>query len=69
MYILGFNCYGHDAAAALVKDGELVGFVEEERFLRRKHVPDFPINSMRWANTRCLGVGGNAGKSGKRGSR
>ena len=34
MYILGFDCYGHDAAAAIVKDGELLGFVEEERYLR-----------------------------------
>ena len=48
MHILGFDCYGHDAAAAIVRDGELVGFVEEERYLRRKHIADFPINAMRW---------------------
>ncbi len=48
MHILGFNCYGHDAAAAIVRDGELIGFVEEERYLRRKHAPEFPINSIRW---------------------
>lgn len=48
MYILGFDCYGHDAAAAIIRDGEMIGFVEEERFLRRKHVLDFPINAMRW---------------------
>ena len=29
MYILGIDCYGHDSAAALLKDGEIIG---EERF-------------------------------------
>ncbi len=48
MHILGFDCYGHDAAAAIVRDGELLGFVEEERFLRTKHTAEFPIHSMRW---------------------
>ncbi|NLX14307.1 MAG: carbamoyl transferase [Phycisphaerales bacterium] len=48
MYILGFDCYGHDAAAAIIKDGDLLGFVEEERFLRCKHTPDFPIHAMQW---------------------
>ena len=48
MYILGFDCYGHDAAAAIVRNGEMLGFVEEERFLRTKHTPEFPINAMRW---------------------
>jgi carbamoyltransferase len=48
MYILGFDCYGHDAAAALLKDGKLVAAVEEERFVRKKHTPEYPINAMRW---------------------
>lgn len=48
MYILGFNCYAHDAAAAIMADGQLLGLVEEERFLRRKHVGDFPVNAIRW---------------------
>ena len=48
MDILGFDCYGHDSAAALVRDGQLLGLVEEERFLRRKHVSDFPKNSILW---------------------
>ncbi len=48
MHILGFNCYAHDAAAAIMRDGEFLGLVEEERFLRRKHVGDFPIHSIRW---------------------
>jgi len=29
--------YGHDAAAALVRDGQIVAVVEEERLIRRKH--------------------------------
>jgi carbamoyltransferase len=48
MHILGFDCYGHDSAAAIVRDGEMLGLVEEERFLQKKHVADFPIHSIRW---------------------
>ncbi|MAE67432.1 MAG: carbamoyl transferase [Phycisphaeraceae bacterium] len=48
MHILGFDCYGHDSAAAIVRDGEMLGLVEEERFLRRKHVADFPRHSIEW---------------------
>ncbi|MBH07203.1 MAG: carbamoyltransferase [Phycisphaeraceae bacterium] len=48
MHILGFDCYGHDAAAAIMRDGKLLGLVEEERFLRQKHVASFPIHSIRW---------------------
>ncbi|AYF72974.1 carbamoyltransferase [Nocardia yunnanensis] len=39
---------GHDAAAALLIDGELVAAVEEERFNRDKKTTDFPIHSVRW---------------------
>ncbi len=48
MHILGFDCYGHDSAAAIVRDGQMLGLVEEERFLRRKHTADFPEHSIRW---------------------
>ena len=37
MYILGLSCFYHDAAAALIRDGELVAAAEEERFSRKKH--------------------------------
>jgi carbamoyltransferase len=40
MYVLGINSYYHDSAAALVKDGELIVAVEEERFNRIKHSPN-----------------------------
>ena len=42
MNILGLNAFHGDAAAALVKDGELVAAVEEERFRRIKHWAGFP---------------------------
>lgn len=42
MNILGFNCYGHDSAAALVVDDEVVFAVEEERLNRKKHFGGVP---------------------------
>jgi carbamoyltransferase len=42
MNILGINAYHGDASVALVKDGELVGAMEEERLNRRKHCAGFP---------------------------
>jgi carbamoyltransferase len=42
MYVLGISCFYHDAAAALLKDGQLVAAVQEERFSRVKHDPGFP---------------------------
>jgi carbamoyltransferase len=42
MYILGLNAYHPDSAAALVRDGQLVAAVEEERFKRIKHWSGFP---------------------------
>ena len=41
-YILGISAYAHDASAALLKDGEIVMFVEEERLSRVKHTTAFP---------------------------
>ncbi|MAG07266.1 hypothetical protein CMI46_00425 [Candidatus Pacearchaeota archaeon] len=48
MYILGISCYYHDSAATLIKDGEIVAAVEEERFTRKKHDTSFPINSIQY---------------------
>jgi carbamoyltransferase len=42
MNILGINAYHGDASVALVRDGELVGALEEERLNRRKHCAGFP---------------------------
>ena len=41
MYVLGISRV-HDAAAALVRDGEIIAFAEEERFTRVKHDGRFP---------------------------
>jgi carbamoyltransferase len=42
MYILGINAYHGDAAAAIIRDGQLIAAVEEERFNRIKHCAGFP---------------------------
>jgi carbamoyltransferase len=54
MYILGINAYHGDAAAAIVKDGELVAAAEEERFNRIKHCAGFPAQAVRY----CLEAAG-----------
>ena len=48
MYILGINCFLHDASAALLKDGQLVAASEEERFTRTKHDGGLPVNSIKF---------------------
>lgn len=48
MYILGISCYYQDAAACLLRDGEVVAAAEEERFTRIKHDSSFPINSIKF---------------------
>ena len=54
MYILGINAYHGDAAAAIVRDGELLAAVEEERFNRIKHCAGFPAESIKY----CLRAAG-----------
>ena len=49
--ILGISAYYHDAAAALVCDGEIAAAAHEERFTRKKNDSDFP----RQAIAACLG--------------
>ncbi len=41
-HVLGLSAYYHDAAAALLRDGEIVAAAQEERFTRKKNDPDFP---------------------------
>ena len=57
MDILGISCYYHDAAAALLRDGQLVAAAEEERFSRVKHDYGFPRNAIEF----CLETGGISG--------
>jgi carbamoyltransferase len=54
MRILGISCFYHDAAAALLEDGELIAAAEEERFSRKKHDSDFPRLAIRY----CLDTAG-----------
>ncbi len=48
MNILGISCFYHDSAACLVRDGDIVGAVQEERFTRKKHDFNFPSNAVTW---------------------
>jgi carbamoyltransferase len=44
--ILGISAFYHDSAATLIVGGKIIAAVQEERFTREKHTPDFPINSI-----------------------
>jgi carbamoyltransferase len=46
--ILGISAFYHDSAAALIVDGEIVAAAQEERFTRKKHDPDFPLNAVEY---------------------
>jgi carbamoyltransferase len=54
--ILGISALYHDAAAALVVDGEVVAAAQQERFSRKKHDPAFPLDAIAY----CLAEGGIA---------
>ena len=54
MNILGISAFYHDAAACLLRDGEIVAAASEERFTRKKHDAGFPEHSIRYV----LGAGG-----------
>ena len=45
---------GHDSAAALVIDGNLVAAVAEERLCRKKHTGEFPVQAISY----CLNEDG-----------
>ena len=57
MDILGISCYFHDAAAALIRDGQLIAAAEEERFTRKKHDYEFPQHAIDF----CFRTGGIQG--------
>ena len=58
-YVLGISCFYHDSAAALVRDGELVAAAHEERFTRKRHDPDLPVQASRY----CLEQAGTGAVS------
>jgi len=57
VHILGISCYYHDAAAVLLRDGQIVAASEEERFSRIKHDYGFPKQAIKY----CLEQGGIRG--------
>ena len=57
MYVMGLNAFHADGSAVLLKDGELVIAVEEERFRRIKHWAGFPTLALQ----RCLKEAGISG--------
>lgn len=46
--VLGLCSYTHDSAAALIVDGHLVGFCEEERLVGDKHTQAYPAQAIAW---------------------
>lgn len=48
VYVLGISAFYHDAAAAILKDGEVIAAAQEERFTRKRHDPRFPINAINY---------------------
>ncbi|MBT2234444.1 hypothetical protein KLK06_52290 [Nonomuraea sp. NEAU-A123] len=46
--VLGLCSYTHDSAATLLVDGELIGFVEEERLSGAKHTRAYPEHAVAW---------------------
>ena len=57
MDILGVSCFYHDAAAALLRDGQIVAATMEERLTRKKHDNGFPARAIDF----CLEQGGIQG--------
>lgn len=46
--VLGLCAFTHDSAAALIVDGTLIGFVEEERLTGDKHTKAYPAKAVAW---------------------
>ena len=47
-YILGLSSFYHDSSTSLLKNGEIVSAVQEERFSRIKHDKSFPVESIKY---------------------
>ncbi|MFY9655666.1 MAG: carbamoyltransferase [Methylocystis sp.] len=59
MLILGVSAFYHDSAAAIIKDGEIIGAAQEERFTRIKHDSAFPANAVRYCLEAASASGGD----------
>ena len=47
-FVLGVSGLYHDAAAALLCDGQLVAAAQEERFTRIKNDPTLPVHAIEY---------------------
>ena len=47
MVILGISAFYHDSASCIIKDGKIIAAAQEERFTRKKHDQEFPMNSIK----------------------
>ena len=47
-FVLGISAFYHDSAAAILKDGKIIGAAQEERFTRKKHDACYPKNSINY---------------------
>ncbi len=54
VYVLGISSYSHESSCALIKDGQIRFFIEEERLNREKHTSQYP----REAIEQCLALEG-----------
>ena len=58
MYVLGISAYYHDSAACLLRDGEIIAALQEERFTRKNHDAGFPCYAIQY----CLEEAGISAK-------
>ncbi len=49
MNILGISAFYHDSIASIVKNGNIIAPAQQERFIRKKHDPSSPINSINYS--------------------
>ena len=54
MYILGISCYYHDAAASLIKDGQLVAAAEEVESVDCVIFPESAVDESEIADLEAL---------------
>ena len=52
MNVLGINI-GHDTSSALIKNGKVVAACEQERYNKKKHTNEFPLDAIK----DCLRIG------------
>lgn len=46
IFILGICCYSHESTISLIKNGEILFVLEEERVSREKHTWKFPVHAL-----------------------